>query len=203
MGLQTSLVDQELSFENSEFIFEVTPFYFLRHGETDETEQGILLGQTDADLNARGRRTVQNMARRVAGLELGSIYVSPLRRAQSSAAIFSELVGTDAPVRVLPGLEERYWGVYQGRPRAERPTTRNPETAETFEDFSGRVLAAMRSITGPSPVLVVAHSGVFRALAAFAGQPNTDPTPIRVATLLLFEPPTGEQTQWRITEVTG
>ena len=56
----------------------------------------------------------------------------------------------------------------------------------------------MQSIAGLPPVLVVAHSGVFRAICASAGiakDRQVRLTPGQVAT---FEPPMASSREWRI-----
>ena len=149
------------------FEFGVSAFYFLRHGETFESEAGILQGQHEAELSAEGRHTAERAAETLSSVTLGSIYASPLKRTMLTASIVSLFTGV--PIHALRGLMERDWGIYQGRPKGLRPTIANPPTAEPMAAFESRVLGAMRAIPGPSPVLVVAHSGVFRVLCRHAG----------------------------------
>ena len=108
---------------------------------------------------------------------------------------------TGAPIHRLPGLMERHWGDYQGRPKRERPNSLNPDGVESLEDFSARIMDAMRSITGPSPVLVVSHSGVFRVLAQLAGIPFDYSVTVGSSQLLLLRPPGEGRVKWRIEEV--
>ncbi len=187
--------------KGGDFEFGVTPFYFLRHGETDANLNGILQGQNETLLNAKGRQTAEAAAHRLARRELGSIYASPLKRTRKTASIVSVLTG--APVYFLPGLMERHWGIYQGKPKRERPSDRDPEGVESTEDFSARILEAMRSITGPSPVLVVSHSGVFRVLGDYAGIPMERSVTVGSSYLLLLSPPDEHRRKWRIEEVSG
>lgn len=185
----------------SDFVFDVSPFYFLRHGETRESQAGILQGQVDTALSATGRKTAEDAGQRMIGHDLGSIYASPLQRAWTTASIVSVLTG--APRYPLPGLMERCWGIYEGRPKSERPRTPNPESVETLEAFSARVVAAMRSISGPSPVLVIAHSGVFRVLCQHFGFEMDMTTSISSADLVFLTPPKNGQTRWHINAVNG
>ncbi len=183
------------------FKFDLASFYFLRHGETPESQKGILQGQTETELNAVGRNTARHAAKSLAGVEIRSIYASPLKRAWQTACILSELTG--APIYPAPGLMERSWGIYEGRPKNERPSEENPATVEPMDVFSGRILDAMQSISGPTPLLIVAHSGVFRVLAGHAGLPVGRSTTVSNAQLYLFEPPTGDRRHWNISEVIG
>ena len=190
---------QELS--ETRFEYGVTPFYFLRHGETPESQGGIVQGQNESQLNAVGRETAEKAAEALSSVPLGSIYASPLRRAWLTASIVSVLTG--APAYPLPGLMERHWGVYQGRPKEWRPPLSNPRTVETIEDFTRRVLDALRSISGPSPVLVVAHSGVFRVICSLVGLPIDRGISIASGLVLKLEPPTKQRTAWHITVADG
>ena len=151
----------------SRFEFGITPFYFLRHGETRESREGILQGQNETELNTAGRRMAEAAANVLSGVPLGSIYASPLKRAWQTASIVSVLTGV--PVYPLPGLMERHWGIFQGQHKDRRPSSPNPESVESLGAFTQRFVQAIESIPGPSPVLIVTHSGVFRILCAHIG----------------------------------
>lgn len=184
------------------FIFGETPFYFLRHGETLENERGIVQGQTETELTAKGRKTAEQAGARLIDRPLRSIYASPLKRVWRTASIVSALTGV-SPIHPVPGLMERNWGIYEGRPKSERPTSSDHPSVETMEAFSARILAAMHSISGPAPLLVVAHSGVFRVLGRHAGLRIDSSTSVGSGHLLLFEPSPDSARTWRISEVSG
>ena len=178
------------------FQFGTTPFYFLRHGETNDSERGIVQGQEETVLNDDGRLTAWKAARLLSPIHLGSIYSSPLRRAWETAEIISRKTG--APITPLPGLMERNWGAYQGKSRDTRPRSRDPVGVETTDQFWSRVQAAMTSITGPSPVLVVAHSGVFRLLCGHAGLSVDQRTMVGNGLVFKFDPPGHRQQEWHV-----
>ena len=181
------------------FEFGVTPFYFLRHGETDDSRAGVLQGRRETELNAEGRRQAEQAGRRMMGMPLASIHASPLTRAWQTASIVSLLTGV--PAYRVPGLIERDWGVYQGRQKGVRPATRNPNSVEPAEAFAERVLAALKSIKGSLPTLVVAHSGVFRVIGDHIGLHIDTPSAIGNDQLLLLEPGKRPGGGWRISEV--
>ncbi len=183
----------------SAFKFGTTPFYFLRHGETYESREGIVQGQNDTELNTAGRKMAEDAAEALSNIPLASIHASPLKRAWMTASIVSVLTGV--PVHALPDLMERHWGKFQGRRKAHRPSAANPETVETVEDFRKRVTKAMESIPGPSPVLVVSHSGVFRALCEIVGIRVVSRVAVTSGQVLKFEPPTADRRNWRISVV--
>ena len=184
---------------DTSFEFGVTPFYFLRHGETRESRDGILQGQNESELNPRGRQMAETAAEALIEVQLGSIYASPLKRAWRTASIVSVLTGV--PVNGLPGLMERHWGQYQGQHKTHRPSTPNPDSAESLEDFHNRILKAVRAIQGPSPVLFVAHSGVFRAICASVGISDDSRVTMPSGQVLKMEPPIATRRSWRISEV--
>lgn len=180
----------------SSFEFGVTPFYFLRHGETLENETGILQGQNDTQLIAKGRQSALRAAASLDGVVLRSIHASPLRRTWETASILSVLTGV--PVFPVPGLQERNWGPYQGLPKKIRPSEPDAEGVETLDAFWSRVAAAMRSISGPSPVLVVAHSGVFRLLCHHSGLSKDPSVSLPSGMVLKFVPPGDRGQHWHI-----
>ena len=184
---------------DSTFEFGTTPFYFLRHGQTHESLTGILQGQNETELNSTGRKMAEVAAEALLNVSLKSIYASPLKRAWRTALIVSVLTGV--PVYPLPGLMERHWGKFQGRPKSQRPLASNPESVESREDFRRRVVEAMESIEGPSPLLVVTHSGVFRAICESVGIPSDDRISVASGQPLRMEPPVGSRRTWRITVV--
>lgn len=185
--------------EESGFEFGVTPFYFLRHGETRESERGILQGQNDTRLIAKGRESALKAVDALDGVLLRSIYASPLKRTWETASIISTLTGV--PAFPLPGLMERNWGPYQGFPKEMRPTRADARSVESLEAFSSRIVAAMRSIRGPSPVLVVAHSGVFRLLCQHTGLSDHPGVTLASGMVLKLAPPDGQRRNWHISVV--
>ena len=181
------------------FAFGATPFYFLRHGETRETERGIVQGQNDTRLIAKGRQSAVTAAGALDGLLLRSIHASPLKRSWETASILSILRGV--PVFPVPGLMERNWGPYQGLHKNLRPSDPSAESVESREAFARRVIAAMRAITGPSPLVVVAHSGVFRVLCGHIGLSERPAVTLSSGMVLRFEPPDGERSGWHLSVV--
>jgi len=181
------------------FQFGLTPFYFLRHGETGDSVRGILQGQVETVLSDEGRLTAWKAARVMLHVRPRCIYSSPLRRAWETAEIISRM--TAIPVVPLPGLKERDWGDFQGKPRNDRPRLNDPTGVETTDLFQARVVSAMRSINGPLPVLVVAHSGVFRLLCNHAGIPFGRRNAVANGLVFRFDPPESGETQWHLEEI--
>ncbi|WP_128254299.1 histidine phosphatase family protein [Falsirhodobacter deserti] len=140
------------------------PFWFLRHGQTASNAAGTIGGATDLPLTDEGRAQAEAAAAVARDLPIASIWCSPLQRAQETAAPIARQAGL--PVRLLPGLQERNWGIWEGQPRDVLVRDATPEGGEGPEAFRNRVRAALTAITGPFPVLIVGHSGTAREIHA-------------------------------------
>ncbi len=94
-------------------------FYFLRHGESEGNNGGILQGLKDYPLSPRGR----DQARRAAGwfrnksAQVDCILTSPLGRAEQTARILAEELGVPS-VDVRGELTEADTGIFTGMTRS-------------------------------------------------------------------------------------
>lgn len=92
--------------------------FFVRHGESDAnilrqiSNRGLV-----HPLTARGRTEAEKLAGSLAGVEITSIYSSPLLRAQQTAEVLAGSAGLD--VTVTDSLREFDCGVLEGRSDAE------------------------------------------------------------------------------------
>jgi broad specificity phosphatase PhoE len=177
---------------NLSFDFKTTPFFFVRHGETDENRNQRVMGQLDRPLNDHGIGQAHAAAKILVDLGIGSIYSSSLERALTTAQIIGEAIG--APVHTMPGLMERHYGLYQGQERSKRiaGTMPKPDGVESWLAFTQRTRSTLKSIQGQSPILVVAHNGTYKAVIGDqkASAPNATP--------LQLIPPTKDNTGWSI-----
>lgn len=150
-------------------------FYVLRHGQTSSNAAGTIGGVTDLPLTEAGHAQAAAAAEVLRGVPLGSIWCSPLLRAQQTAAPVARMTGL--PVTLLPGLQERNWGIWEGQPRSVLVRHATPEGGEGPDTFRARIRHALAAITGPAPVLIVAHSGTAREIhAALSSAPFRRPT---------------------------
>jgi probable phosphoglycerate mutase len=154
-----------------------TPFWFLRHGETDWNTRNLSQGNIDIPLNAAGLEQARTAAPRLRGRGITTIVASPLSRAHDTARIVGEHLGL--PVALEEELREVSFGVKEGEPMAEWFATWvsgdfTPEGAESFAALRARAVRVInRCLAAPAPVLVVAHGALFRALRAEMGlEPN-------------------------------
>ncbi|MGG5810617.1 histidine phosphatase family protein [Falsiroseomonas sp. CW058] len=177
-----------------------TPFWFLRHGETDWNAQGLSQGRTDIPLNAVGLVQARRAAATLAPLGIASIVASPLMRALRTAEIAAEAIGL--PVETDADLQEVNFGEQEGLPMGDWyddwiAGTYTPKGAETFAGLRDRAVRGVnRALARPAPVLVVAHGALFRALRQACGLEANVRTPNALP--LRMEPPAGGAA-WTIT----
>ena len=152
-------------------------FWFLRHGETDWNARGLSQGNIDIPLNEVGIAQADTAAKLLANRGIRSIVASPLSRAHDTARAAAKVVGRD--ILLEEELREVAFGVQEGQPMAQWfddwvAGHYTPEGAEPFMDLRTRAVRAVnRALAQESPVLVVAHGALFRALRAEMGlEPN-------------------------------
>lgn len=138
------------------------PFCFVRHGETTTNRDEILAGSLDVALTELGIEQARAAAQHLRGRGIDALYVSALQRARRTADEITHALAL-APV-VVPELNERCWGVLEGKPRRLRVRGVTPPGAETPEEFRDRVLRGFARIAPVGLPLVVSHSGVFHVL---------------------------------------
>jgi probable phosphoglycerate mutase len=153
------------------------PFWFLRHGETDWNAQGLAQGNVEIPLNPTGLAQARSAAELMRDRGVRTIVSSPLSRALVTAETSGRLLGL--PVAIDEDLREVAFGTQEGQPMTEWfikwiAGDWTPEGAETFAALRARSIAAVNRATAlPSPVLIVAHGALFRALRSAMGlEPN-------------------------------
>lgn len=86
--------------------------YILRHGETDWNKELRLQGQTDIQLNEKGRRLARLTAQGVKDIPFDLAITSPLSRARETAVLV--LGGREIPVICDERIMEIGFGVMEG-----------------------------------------------------------------------------------------
>lgn len=176
------------------------PFWFLRHGETDANRLDLIVGSTDLPLNATGRAQAAQAAAVASRLGVDAVYSSALNRARDTANAVAAALGL--AVTVVPGLAERSWGSFEGRPRGLRRPGVTPSGAETPEQFTERVLAGLRDIPPTGCPLIVAHSGTYRVLVRLLGV-DEPVDPVANARPLRFVAPSAPGQIWTVEPLAG
>jgi alpha-ribazole phosphatase len=150
---------------------------FIRHAETDMA--GTFCGHSDPDLNARGHRQTFDLIDRLRPKNIGTVYTSDLRRAQTTAEAIASTFGIEC--RLRRALREINFGEWEGLTwkeieqrdeayarqwMAEHPLLPAPE-GEAFRDFEQRVLkevAFLSTKAAEQDIAVVTHAGVLRTV---------------------------------------
>ena len=174
--------------------------HLARHGQTAFNAEGRFQGHLPVPLDDTGRAQAAELAETAAGVELRSLWCSPLARARETADIVAERIG------LSPEEDARFaetdTGDWTGRSFAEiraedpegfrrfevsDPAFRYPG-GESFAEQSDRVQAGLhdlRAKPGALPALVVCHRGVIRlALAVATGDHTAGGREIGNATLV-------------------
>jgi broad specificity phosphatase PhoE len=159
------------------------PVYLVRHGITAWNDEGLVQGWTDIPLNDAGRAQAVRLGKALAGIRFGRVITSSLERARETAAAIAGHQGT--PVEVFSELREYSCGEWEGRPYLEVRATEgerfwawfnDPDVpmpgGESMTQASKRAVPIVRRVIeamgeGPEePLLIVAHGGINRLIAA-------------------------------------
>lgn len=105
--------------------------YIIRHGQTDQNKNGLLLGRTDAPLNDRGRMEAEEAGEdfKRQGITFDVCYSSPLCRAVETARIVTGF--PESGIMIDDHLIEMDYGPYEGISLHDPPR----EIVTFFSDF--------------------------------------------------------------------
>ena len=159
----------------------------IRHGETDDNANGVMLGHTDTPLNERGREQARGVASALpAFVSSPVILASDLLRAKETGETIAAELGQD--IHFYPELREANFGALDGLSTESEKYKRlsigrdddkfhfRPQGGESYYDLSQRIDAFLidqySKIVSGRDVLLVAHGGVARALCYLFCQPN-------------------------------
>lgn len=148
-----------------------TIIFLVRHGETVDNARQIMQGQTQGELNARGREQALQVARRLAAEHLDAVVSSDLRRAIQTAEIIARPHGLT--VSTTPLLRERDWGSFTGRFIPDLRGEVWPDDIESEEELLMRARSFLIYMTATYPgcrVVAVGHGIVNKAILAVHAQ---------------------------------
>ena len=150
-----------------------TKIFLVRHGETVDNARQIMQGQTQGELNKRGREQARQVAERLAGEQIDAVISSDLHRAVQTAEYIAQPHHLEVSTTVL--LRERDWGSFTGRFIPELKGEVWPDDIESEEALLLRARAFLLYITATYPgkkVVAVGH-GIFNkaVLAVYAKCP--------------------------------
>ena len=107
--------------------------FFVRHGNTEENQKRLYYGKTDTGLSLEGKRQMEQMAGFIKEQDWDAVYVSPLGRTVESARILLP----DSPVIKDSRLEERNFGIFEGKSYEEIRREYPEESTEWEKDWMG------------------------------------------------------------------
>jgi len=148
-----------------------TPFYFVRHGQTDwnKTSQ-TLCDQDDISLNDVGLKQAANVCHQLTNLGITQIFSSPLARAKQTAEIINAHL--KLPLQLHVGLGKI---------------------------IDEHVTIAVNEILNPShSTLIVSHGEVYRVLLRILNAQSDHPN-AKNGGLYFFSPPDKNSDQWTVT----
>lgn len=157
----------------------MTTFFCMRHGQTDWNQDKRIQGQTDTELNDKGREMAHQWGKSLADNHFDCILSSGLCRAVQTAEIINEYLG-GIPHHIAVGLQEQDWGQWTGKTAAELGEIRNqvkkqekrgfefqPPNGESRDQVLMRTCDALLEFSEDCPedsVLVITHNGVLKCL---------------------------------------
>ncbi len=160
-------------------VIKMTKIYMVRHCEAIGNVKRLFQGSSDFDISETGKKQLEYLKKRFAGIPLDRVYTSPLIRAVKTA----EAVIGGRPLKPIPekGLAELDGGIVEGKPFKEtfesipglaeiwdsHPEDFAPENGEKMRDAYERIWNTVKRIASENPEKTVActtHGGVTRCL---------------------------------------
>ena len=180
-----------------------TTIYLTRHGQTEWNLETRLQGRGDSALTSEGIKGAQQLAKRVATLQLECIYTSPLTRAIQTAQLIRGR--QEIPIIQCEDLVEMSFGEYEGQ-RIEDLKKQNAKWdiraimagdlvmcapgGETQEALRQRVAYAMDNILKQNKgktLLIVGHGMTLKAVMYYFNDLEATGTVMRQTTLTKIE----------------
>ena len=149
----------------------MTTIFLVRHGETVDNARQIMQGQTQGELNEKGREQARQVAERLSEEAIDVVIASDLRRAVQTAEIIAAPHGL--PVRTTELLRERDWGSFTGRFIPDLRGETWPDDIESEEALLQRARTFLIYITTTYPdkrVVAVGHGIANKAILAVYAQ---------------------------------
>lgn len=152
-----------------------TIFYLARHGETQWNIEHRIQGQLDSPLTEKGQQQALQLAALCQPLNITQILTSYLGRAKQTAEVCAQQL--QLPMTAFAGIEERDFGLWQGKQTAEmsthidypeitaQVTDCKPEQGESAKQLLARFEDALKQqflIKPDDCYLIITHGDVLR-----------------------------------------
>jgi len=149
-----------------------TKLIIIRHAQTEWNLLKRYCGSADLGLNARGKKQAIKLRKALKNIPVDEIYSSNKKRAIQTA----EIVFKKRPIKIIPGLKEIHFGIFEGftydeimgkHPLIYKKWLKNPylvniPKGESMKNFKKRALGAFKKIihlNKDKTVAVVCHGG--------------------------------------------
>lgn len=149
----------------------MTTIFLVRHGETVDNARQIMQGQTQGELNEKGREQAQQVAERLSVEPIDAVIASDLHRAVQTAEIIAAPHGLSVQTTTL--LRERDWGSFTGRFIPDLRGETWPDDIESEDALLERARSFLIYITTTYPdkrVVAVGHGITNKAILAVYAQ---------------------------------
>jgi phosphoserine phosphatase len=157
----------------------MTSIYLVRHGQTAWNKEEIFRGRTDVPLDETGLRQAELAGKYFKGMEIHSIYSSPLSRALETAQKIARF--HNIKVQPLQGILDMSFGKWEGqshldiqkndreiyRQWREEPHLVSLPSGESLDDVRVRAMAALEEVIRNHPgktLILVSHRVVNKVL---------------------------------------
>ena len=166
--------------------FPRVPFYLMRHGQTVANKHKFSAGWLETVLTREGIQQAKDANPVVLGLDISTVYHSPLSRARDTARYATADTGLDMISN--DDLREANFGKYEGesyvvdsidnwinglRDETNMGLSLCDNPGESFVTFKKRIVRALGTILSNHqqghPPLLVCHGGVFWAIYSLVG----------------------------------
>jgi probable phosphoglycerate mutase len=153
-----------------------TTFLLIRHASHDLLGRVLTGRKVDVALNATGRDEASELGRRLSGVAIDALLVSPRERARATAEPIA--ASLDLVPRVLHDIDEVDVGAWGGaafpdlehdaewKTWCERRSTARPPNGESIQAVQNRIVRAMTDIAVTHPgktVAMISHGDVIKA----------------------------------------
>jgi len=145
------------------FAFRKTPFYFLRHGETDHNVHKIYDDVTEIHLNEAGKQQALQVQQVFRPVPIATVCSSPLLRVQQTKNIvLGNRPFQDVVLDELRECPSALWRLFL----AEEIRTLTLEEWDLINEFTHRIKIGLeKALAYEAPLLIIAHGGTYWALA--------------------------------------
>lgn len=148
-----------------------TTIFLVRHGETVDNARQIMQGQTQGELNEKGREQALQVAQRLASEPIDAVVSSDLHRAVQTAEVIANPHRLQVHTTSL--LRERDWGSFTGRFIPDLRGEVWPDDIESEKDLLTRARTFLIFLTATYPgkrVVAVGHGIINKAILAVHAQ---------------------------------